>query len=308
MAKGMAAKSPTAQPAGQAEPANVNPRTGKKFKYTLNQLEKRQAAGIPLGPKQIARLQKAGRIAPSMATPTAQLTPQQLEQRIGSQTGAGAGQFMDIIQQQGAFQPGSFQEQMDAAYQNVMNQYQQTMVPELAREQSQFQQMAAERGLDPNSEAYKTLQTQLNQRQDAARQGAMQNALQAAQQVQQTGFNQALQGYQAPAQMLQAFTPYYNIFGQRMTEQEQLDLSNRQLAQDWQKAQLAAQTGITQAQYGAQGALTPEQQFEMLRRQQAHDIARAYLPGLQQRPSTGSLIAGGVAQGVGAGIGSWLGS
>ena len=144
MAKGMAAKSPTAQPAAQAEPAKVNPRTGRPYKYSLKQLEARQAAGMQLGPQQIARLQKAGRIAPSMATPTAQLTPEQLEQRVGSQTGAGVGQFMDIIGQQGAFQPGSFQEQMDAAYQNVMNQYQQTIAPELAREQSQFQQMAVE--------------------------------------------------------------------------------------------------------------------------------------------------------------------
>lgn len=276
----------------------------KKYKYTLKQLEKRQAAGIPLGPKQIGRLQRAGRIAPSTATPTTQLTPEQLELRIGAETGAGAGQFMDIIQQQGAFQPGSFQEQMDAAYQNVMNQYQQTMGPELAREQANFQQMAAERGLDPNSEAYKTLQSQLNQRQDLARQGAMQAGLQAAQQVQAQGFGQALQGYQAPAQMLQAFTPYYNIFGQRMGEQEQLDLANRQLAQDWQKAQLAAQTGVTQAQYGAQGALNYEQQMEMLKNKYLFEGGLKAMPsGDQPRyPGVGAGFASGLGSGIGAGI------
>jgi len=276
----------------------------KKYKYTLKQLEKRQAAGIPLGQRQVGRLQRAGRIAPSQATPTEQLTPQQIEQRIGAETGAGAGQFMDIIQQQGAFQPGSFQEQMDAAYQNVMKQYEQTMGPELAREQANFQQMAAERGLDPNSEAYKTLQSQLNQRQDLARQGAMQAGLQAAQGVQAQGFGQALQGYQAPAQMLQAFTPYYNIFGQRMGEQEQLDLANRQLAQDWQKAQLAAQTGITQAQYGATGALTYPQQLELIKNKYLLEGGLKAMPsGDQPRyPGAGAGFASGLGTGIGAGI------
>lgn len=307
-AKGMAAKSPTAQPAGQAEPAKVNPRTGKRYKYSLKQLEARQAAGIELGPKQIARLQRAGRIAPSTATPTTQLTPQQLEQRVGSQTGAGVGQFMDIIGQQGAFRPGSFQQQMDAAYQNVLNQYQQTMAPELAREQADFQQMAAERGLDPNSEAYKTLQSQLNQRQDLARQSAMQNALQASQQVQAQGFNQALQGYQAPAQMLQAFTPYYNVFGERMTQKEQEQYLRDKMAQDAALEQQRISAGITQARIGQFGELTPEQQFEMLRQQQAHQIAMAYLPGLDKpTPSTGSQIASGLGMAAGSAIGSWLG-
>lgn len=307
-AKGMAAKSPTAQPAGQAEPAKVNPRTGRPYKYSLKQLEARQAAGMQLGPRQIARLQKAGRIAPSTATPTTQLTPQQLEQRVGSQTGAGVGQFMDIIGQQGAFRPGSFQQQMDAAYQNVLNQYQQTMAPELAREQADFQQMAAERGLDPNSEAYKTLQSQLNQRQDLARQSAMQNALQASQQVQAQGFNQALQGYQAPAQMLQAFTPYYNVFGERMTQKEQEQYLRDKMAQDAALEQQRISAGITQARIGQFGELTPEQQFEMLRQQQAHQIAMAYLPGLDKpTPSTGSQIASGLGMAAGSAIGSWLG-
>lgn len=308
MAKGMSGQGPSNKQDKSVKPQNVNPRTGRPFRFTIKQLVAKQAAGEQLGPKQIARLQKAGKIAPSPVTPTPQLTPQQLEQRVGTATGTGVEQFMNIIGQQGAFQPGSFQNQMDAAYQNVMNQYQQTMAPEFAREQADFQQMAAERGLDPNSVAYQTLQKQLSQRQDQARQGAMQNALQAAQQVQQTGFTQALQGYQAPASMLGAFAPFYDQFGRRLTAQEEQQYLRDKMAQDAELERQRIAAGIQQARIGTSGQLTFEQQ------RQLEGEKYGYLAGIeaiknpqQPLPSTGSGIASGLAAGIGKGIGDWLG-
>lgn len=303
----MAGRGPSTQQASTNN-RNVNPRTGRPFRFTIKQLVAKQAAGEQLGPKQIARLQKAGKIAPSPVTPTPQLTPQQLEQRVGTATGTGVEQFMNIIGQQGAFQPGSFQNQMDAAYQNVMNQYQQTMAPEFAREQADFRQMAAERGLDPNSVAYQTLQQQLSQRQDQARQGAMQNALQAAQQVQAQGFGQQLQGYQAPAAMLGAFAPFYGQFGQRLTAQEEQQYLRDKMAQDAELERQRIAAGIQQARIGTSGQLTFEQQ------RQLEGEKYGYLAGIealknpqQPLPSTGSGIASGLAAGIGKGIGDWLG-
>jgi len=307
MAQGMAGRGPSTQQASTNN-RNVNPRTGRPFKFTIKQLVAKQAAGEQLGPKQIARLQKAGKIAPSPATPTPQLTPQQIEQRVGAATGSGVEQFMNIIGQQGAFQPGSYADQMNTARQSVLQQFERTQAPEFQRQQADFAQMAAERGLDPNGAAYKTLQQQLTQRQDAAREGAMLAAEQAAQGVQAQAFGQQLQGYQAPASMLGAFAPFYGQFGQRLTEQEQQELAKQQMAQDWQKAQLAAQTGITQSRIGQFGQLSPEQQFQMQKEAQAHQLAMQMMPGqTQPRPSTGSAIASGLAQGAGAGISSWLG-
>lgn len=307
MANGMSGTSPSTQQAQSNR--NVNPRTGRRFKFTIKQLVAKLAAGEKLNPFQIGRLQKAGKIAPSPATPTSQLTPQQIEQRVGAQTGAGVGQFMDIIGQQGAFQPGSFADQMNTARQNVMQQFEATQAPEFARQQADFNQMAAERGLDPNSAAYKTLQQQLTQRQDAARQGAMLAAEQAAQQIQQQGFAQAAQAYQLPASMLGAFAPFYGQFGQRLTEQEQQDLAMKKMQQDAQIAREQIAGGITQSRIGQFGQLSPEQQFQMLKEKQAHDLALQMMPGQQQqRPSSSANILGAAAQGAGAAFGSYLGS
>lgn len=308
MANGMAGKSPGNKQNQNVKPKNVNPRTGKPFKFTIKQLVAKQAAGEQLSSKQIARLQKAGKIAPSPATPTPQLTPQQIEQRVGAATGTGVEQFMNIIGQQGAFAPGSFADQMNIARQNVMQQFEATQAPEFARQQADFVQMAAERGLDPNSQAYKTLQQQLTQRQDAARQGAMLAAEQAAQQVQAQGFGQALQGYQAPASMLGAFAPFYDQFGQRLTEQEQQDLAMKKMQQDAQIAREQIAGGIMQSRIGQFGQLSPEQQFQMLKEKQAHDLALQMMPGQQQqRPSSSANILGAAAQGAGAAFGSYLG-
>jgi hypothetical protein len=304
----MAGRSPGNKQNQNVKPKNVNPRTGKPFKFTIKQLVAKQAAGEQLKPKQIARLQKAGKIAPSPATPTPQLTPQQIESRVGTATGTGVEQFMNMISQQGAFQPGSYDQQIQNARQNVLNQFEAANAPEFARQQAEFNQMAAERGLDPNSVAYKTLQQQLTQRQDAARQGAMMAAEQAADQRQQQIFGQQLQQYQAPASMLGAFAPFYGQFGQRLTEQEQQELAKQQMAQDWQKAQLAAQTGLQQAKIGQFGQLSPEQQFEMQRQQYGFMAGLKQLPGeLPQQPSSSSNILSGLAQGAGAAFGSYLG-
>lgn len=300
MARGMAGRSPSAQQ--PTNPANVNPRTGKPYKYTLKQLEKLQAGGKQLTPFQVKRLQEAGRIAPAPAAPTPQLTPEQQMQRVGATTASGIEQQLGYLQGQGQFNPGSFQEQMDKAYQNVLSRFETTTAPQFAREQAEFNQMAAERGLDPNSVAYKTLQQQLSQRQDAARQQAMLAAQEAAQEVQAQGFGQAAQQYKMPAEISQAFVPFYQQMGRQQELSSAQQFEAQQAAQKAELDKYLAQLGAqTQVRVGGMGQLTPQQRLDELTYEY---MLKNQLQGGQQpqQPSTGNQIMGGIAQGVGAGL------
>lgn len=273
----------------------------KQLKNTLQQLSGKLAAGEELGPKQMARLIKTGTIAPVANIPASELTNAQQMSRLGAEGTTGISQQLGYLQNQGAFQPGSFQEQMDQAYQNIYGQFQRTQEPEFARQQADFRQMAAERGLDPNSEAYKTMQSQLNQSQDLARQTAMSQASQASYQAQAQGFGQAAQQYQMPAQMLQAYQPF--VAQQGNLNQQQFEAYQSEL-----ERQARERLANIQGGYSTFGQLTPEQQFKMIKEKAALDFAnQAALIELQPRPSTGAAIAGGLAQGIGSGIGSWIG-
>jgi len=298
-----------------AQSPNINPKTGKAYKMTIKELQAKQAAGQDLRPKQIKRLQEAGLYQEPSGEPAPiqELPPEQMFERVGGQTAAGIESLMGQIQGAGAFQPGSYQDQMNQAYQNVMNQFEMTQGPQFAREQADFQQMAAERGLDPNSEAYKTLQQQLNQRQDFARQGAMLQAQQQAQAVQAQGFGQALQQYQAPAAMLGAYSPFYQQFGQQQENLRQAELAREEMANRLRQQEISAGATLGAAQTGIFGRLSPQQELAERERQRAHEWAVAgmkYGPQAPQplppSPSAGSAFVGGLAQGIGAGITSAL--
>jgi hypothetical protein len=143
------------------------------------------------------------------------------EQSPQQQLQTTSGTSADIFQRMGGyaqqFDPATMQSQYDPIYsqemerarQNVMGQFERQMGPEFQRQQEQFQQMAAERGLDPNSVAYKTQLQQLNERQDAARQQAMSGAESAAQGVQSQMYQQATGLSLLPGQIAGQFmTPY----------------------------------------------------------------------------------------------------
>ena len=298
------------QPAG-----NINPKTNKPYKFTLEELQAKQAAGQDLRPKQIKRLQEAGLYQEPSGEPAPiqELPPEQMFERVGGQTAAGIESLMGQIQGAGAFQPGNYQDMMNQAYQNVMNQFEMTQGPQFAREQADFQQMAAERGLDPNSEAYKTMQQQLNQRQDLARQGAMAQAQQQAQAVQAQGFQQAAQQYQMPGQMLGAYSPFYSQFGAQQESLRQAQLAREEMANRLEQQRISAGATLGAAQAGNFGRLSSQQQIEQANLNRAQDFMLAqmrYGPQAQQplppSPSAGNQFAAGLAQGIGAGIGNAL--
>lgn len=294
-----------------AQSPNINPNTGKPYKLTIKELQARQAAGKNLRPLQERRLREAGlyQEPSSEPAPIQTLAPEQQFERVGGQTAAGIESIMGQIQGAGAFQPGSYQDMMNQAYQNVMNQFEMTQGPQFQREQAQFQQMAAERGLDPNSEAYKTLQQQLNQRQDFARQGAMLQAQQQAQAVQAQGFGQALQQYQAPAAMLGAYSPFYQEFGQQQERLRQAELAREEMANRLAMQRMSSGATLGAAQAANFGKLSTEQALQQAELNRAQDFALAqmqYGPRAPQplppSPSAGNQFAAGLAQGVQAGF------
>ena len=297
--------------AGNQPAGNINPKTNKPYKLTLEELQQKQAAGEELGPLQQRRLRDAGLYQEPSGEPAPiqTLAPEQQFERVGGQTAAGIESIMGQIQGAGAFQPGNYQDMMNQAYQNVMNQFEMTQGPQFQREQAQFQQMAAERGLDPNSEAYKTMQAQLNQRQDLARQGAMLQAQQQAQAVQAQGFGQALQQYQAPAAMLGAYSPFYQQFGQQQENLRQAALAREEMANRLRQQEIAAGATIGAAQAGNFGKLSTEQALQQAELNRAQDFALAqmrYGPQAQQpllpSPSAGNQFATGFGEGVKAGF------
>ena len=199
MANGALGQDPTTQQA-----AGFNP---ERLQRRINYLQKRNP-NDPRLRKLRNKLQAGGQV------PIQEQSPQQQLQTT-SGTSADIFQLMGGYAQQ--FDPATMQSQYDPIYsqemerarQNVMGQFERQMGPEFQRQQEQFQQMAAERGLDPNSVAYKTQLQQLNERQDAARQQAMSGAESAAQGVQSQMYQQATGLSLLPGQIAGQFmTPY----------------------------------------------------------------------------------------------------
>ena len=199
MANGALGQDPTTQQA-----AGFNP---ERLQRRINYLQKRNP-NDPRLRKLRGKLQAGGQMPIQEQSPQQQLqttsgTSADIFQRMG-----GYAQQFDPATMQSQYDP-IYSQEMERARQNVMGQFERQMGPEFQRQQEQFQQMAAERGLDPNSVAYKTQLQQLNERQDAARQQAMSGAESAAQGVQSQMYQQATGLSLLPGQIAGQFmTPY----------------------------------------------------------------------------------------------------
>lgn len=202
--------------------AAQQPAQGQNYNQLRNQYRGLAGKSDARSQQQRRELMKQMQAAKRQTNQSQGQTQQSPYESVQPGVAQGINQYLGYMQQQGQFQPGAFGEQMNKAYGDVMQQFEQTTGPQFQREQADFQQMAAERGLDPNSEAYRSLQGQLSQRQDLARQQAMNQASQQAYGVQQQGFNQAAQQYQMPAQMLGQLGGFYGEMGAgaRLSQQQ----------------------------------------------------------------------------------------
>lgn len=234
----------------------------------------------------------------------------------------GLDQTFDQINEQGAFNPGSFADQQNAAYQHVVDQFNRTMDPQFQQQEQQMRQRWAEQGVDPNSEGAKQEYQQMQQAQSGARQNAMDEGYGAGLNAQAQGFGQAYQQWQSPYQALAAQTPFYGYqsqFGLQQGAQgfqaNQADL-DRQFQAAQQAKQFAQQKWLSQNQHGGGGGggggLSYEQQLGLLNAQQNgslyNSMALLAMQGGQgmPQPNAGSGFAAGVGSGVGLGLGSML--
>jgi len=81
------------------------------------------------------------------------------------------------MQQQGAFQPGDYNQSYQQAYQNVMGQFELQNRPQFEREQQAVEAQIAQRGIDPTGSQAQQLRDQIYQRQEQARQQESQSML-----------------------------------------------------------------------------------------------------------------------------------
>lgn len=241
----------------------------------------------------IKRLQTRLRGMPDYQAPDFRtLSPEQQAEQMAGTSGsvyeqmAGYAQQFDPRTMQSQYDP-IYSQEMERARQNVMGQFERQMAPEFQRQQEQFQQMAAERGLDPNSVAYKTQLQQLNERQDAARQQAMSSAETAAQGVQQSMFSQAGQMAMMPGQIAGQFQDPYKLNFAQMLEQQKMAFEARQAELERQNRLQIARTQSS----GNQGPNEYDRYIEQL-------INQGYDNSPQPNP-----FAGGVSGFVG-GFGS----
>lgn len=177
------------------------------------------------------------------------LNPQQQNQEMSTLAGQYYGPMMARYQQydptQGFQNEQSYTDQLNAARQTVMNQFESTMGPEFQRQDAQFAQQMAEQGIDPNSGAYQAQYRALKQAQDASRQSAMTNAFTLGAEYQQQGFQQGKEAFLAPSAVWQATqTPW------ELQQKANIEAANRQA--QLESARMSSGAGIAQARIGAE--------------------------------------------------------
>jgi hypothetical protein len=214
-------------------------------------------------------------------------------------------QEFDPYQMQQQYEPG-FQQEMDRARQNVMEQFERRNQRQFEQQRTSLQQQIAERGLDPASPAAQELMRQQNEREDMAKQEAMSAAEQAAYSVQQQGFGQAGQLAMMPYEQWQAIQqPYIAGIGAQYGQQQQ------EQQQDWQARQAELDRRnqrwmLRNQPRGGGGGGGGQQGPNLYERMEAEALGRGYNQGQQVNP--GASLVQGIAAGVGQGIGRYIAS
>lgn len=143
-------------------------------------------------------------------SPWDQLTPDQRNNELDESMG---GFMRGTIDQMHPYQAGSYQDEMNRARNAVMQDFNMQNQDVFARQEADFHQRAAEQGLDPSNPGYAAAyKAEVTDRQDRARQMAMNQAEQQAYNVDQQFYNQNYQNFLAPgAQFGQIADAYGNI-------------------------------------------------------------------------------------------------
>jgi hypothetical protein len=228
--------------------------------------------------------------------PFAKQTPEQQ----GNQMGDVSGQFgMDILGRAAQFDPNNpwanaqqqgFTDQLEAARQSVMGEFERTMAPEFQRQDAEFQQRMAEQGIDPNSGAYQAQFRAIKESQNNARNQAQSQAFQLGSQYQQQGYEQFIGGQKLPFEQYAATEKMWTLPYSAQMEAQQAE-KNRQ-------AQLAA------ARSGSGASVRAAQiQADAMRDTAAMQNMNQY--NQPKKPNFGSSLAQGLGTGAGAAGTNW---
>lgn len=243
---------------------------------------------------------------PVGATPFGELTP---EQQMNQMADVGGGVFNQMAGYAQGFNPATFQQQyepqfnqaMDRARQSVMGQFEQRTGQAFAKERQDFETAMANRGIAPGSQQYQTELQGLTDRQDRARQEAMNAAEQAAQGIQAQGYQQATGAAMLPGEIAGQFLPpsmaqYQQAANlQTMGQQQQFNKELAALENKYRLQQIRATP-----RGGGGGGLDPYQQYELAQTMGRYD---------QQAPQPNPLAqaAQSFAGSFGAGMASRYG-
>ena len=234
-------------------------------------------------------------------TPFNQQTPGEQVGNIQTGVGQNVMGYLQQLQQQGAFNPGEYQDVYQQEYQNVMGQFNLQNQNAFQQQNQQIEQMIAERGVDPTGQQAKNLREQLYKQQDQARQQAMYQAETQGRQRQEQRFQQDLTKYNVPTQQLGALQGY---FGGQLGSVE----AERQRQFEAGEAERQRQASKEVARIGGGGGKTDPFALMEAEYKYKRDLLydQAALTGQQQGPNPWNAAAGGFASGIGAGIGAGL--
>lgn len=227
-------------------------------------------------------------------TPYQQLTQEQRDAQIEQ----GFSEWMrGQLGQIKPFDPGSFDQQAQNAYQNTLAQFEADNADTFKQQEAAFYQRAAEQGMDPNSPGYAALYKQeVTDRQDRARQQAQRSAFDAAEAVRQRGFAEAYQTFMAPGEQFGQYAPTWGQLQKTGAESRniQLELENRlRIAREQNRAEIEKQKIAARASGGGQQGPT------MYERWQASQIEGGY--GTPQG-NIGNAVITGAAGGAGGAV------
>lgn len=234
-------------------------------------------------------------------TPFPEQTPEQQVTNIQTGVGQNVMGYLQQLQQQGAFNPGEYQDVYNQAYQNVMGQFNLQNQQAFQQQNQQIEQMIAERGIDPTGQQAQNLRQQLFKQQDQARQQAMYQAENMGRQLQEQRFQQDLIKYNVPTQQLGALQGY---FGGQLGSVE----AERQRQFEAEQAEKQREASKDVARIGGGGAKTDPFALMEAEYRYKRDLLydQAALAGQTKGPNPWNAAAGGFAQGIGAGIGAGL--
>lgn len=219
----------------------------------------------------------------------------------------GMDMYMDQMQQNGAFNPGTFDDQFNKAYDTTMNRFERRMNPQFSQQREDFDQRMAERGISAGNEAYNREFQNFQQSQEDARLNAMDQAYNTGMAAQNQAYGQAANTYQMPAQMLGAYSPFYagqtNQMMQNDAQAHELDAMKRQFGYNM-KLQAAAPRGGG----GGGGGMSMADRFALMDREMYNQMVMQGMQNTQGGQQQGNPYTNGILNGVATGTTAAIGS